>query len=180
MQGNFSKYFIREYAPRFYKKLCTNAVTGAYNGATSLASWIIERELEQDGITMARPKSGKQQSTPLNGKKPVNKTQWLNYKLSDAEIVTVLSDCEDTQELGTRLLGLFASGIGFSIRYNGDRANWSAFAISGEGGDDGASIGISAFGGSQWQALSALLYKCDVYNARPDALTESGQGMGIG
>jgi len=180
LQGLYVKYFVREQYPALLKRLKVNATTGRYIGATSFHSYQLQRELEDAGIFMARSKSQNRQANdakPKLGKLP---TEWVNYRLSEADTPIILEDAEDYAALTQRLLELFARGVGFSVRYNADRGNWSAFAIAGEGSSDTAPIGISAFGGTQWQAISSLLFKCDVYANRPDAFAKSGQSLGIG
>lgn len=129
---------------------------------------------------MARKSSGKSSSAENPSKVTSIQTRWFNYRLTETDIPAVISDCDEPKELAVRLGGLFARDVDFSLRYDSKRKNWSAFAIypQFEGGD--FRTGISAFGGTNLQALSALLYKCDLLESTPEAFTESGQNLGIG
>ena len=140
----------------------------------------LERELRGQNVTMARRKSEKSASTADTNRKSGQPVQWLNYKLSPEDVAIVLSDSDDTPGLATRLSGLFASGSDFSVRYMAERKNYSAYAIAMAREDGGVRIGISAFGGTIWQAIASLLYKCDIYASDPEKLAESGAGLGLG
>lgn len=129
---------------------------------------------------MARKKSQSNTATGGGAKSKTAETNWLNYKLTPDDVGIVVGDTEDLQQLVGRLAGLFAHGADFSVRYVPDRQNWSAFCISPAVEGGAGRTGISAFGGSQWQALSALLYKVDLHRNNPDAFTASGKGLGIG
>lgn len=173
-------YLIRELSPYLHKRLRRVVSWGNSPTFANLNFYQIERELRGENVTMARKKSGANGAnagTSANGK---NNVTWLNYKLTPEDVATVVSDCDDTPALCARLAGLFASGADFSIRYVPERKNFSAFAISLARGDDNLRTGISAFGGDVWQALSAVLYKCDLYASEPEAFAQSGANLGIG
>ena len=175
-----SPYLVRELAPYLLKRLKATHRWGQSPTFGNLNFYTIERELRGENVTMAR---GKSKSNAGNGQTSGNKkpeTQWVNYRLSPEDTPIVLADCEDISALSVRLAGLFASGADFSVRYVPERKNFSAFAIAAARADDNIRIGISAFGGDVWQAISALLYKCDLYAENPAAFAQSGQNLGIG
>lgn len=179
-QGNFTKYFVQALTPVMLRRLRLVAGWGNSPTFAKFSFYDIERQLRGQNVTMARRKSEKPTGTPQSGGKSGQPVQWLNYRLSPEDTAIVLSDSDDTPGLASRLSGLFASGADFSVRYVAERKNFSAFAIALARDDSGLRIGISAFGGTVWQAIAALLYKCDLYASEPEKLTASGQGVGIG
>jgi len=175
-----SPYLIQELAPYMLKRMRRAANWGKSPTFANLSFHQIERELRGQNVTMARKKSGADGTYGKSTATAKNNVTWLNYKLASEDTPIVLAEADDTSALCTRLAGLFASGADFSIRYVPERKNFSAFAISLARTDDGVRIGISAFGGTIWQALSSLLYKCDIYASEPEKLTQSGGNLGIG
>jgi hypothetical protein len=179
-KSTHSPYLIREITPYMLKRLRRVVSWGASGTFAHMNFYDVTRELRGQNVVMARPKSGKSAgSVPSAGNKGVE-TQWFNYRLTAEDTPVVLADCEDTQSLASRVAGLFASGADFSIRYVPERKNYSAFAIAMARSDDGVRVGVSAFGGTVWQAVAALLYKCDLYASQPEKLTPGGQNLGIG
>lgn len=180
MQGNYNKYLIRELQPVVLKRLRLVASWGDSATFARISFFDIERSLRGNNVNMARGKRRNAPSTVVTSSHTKSEVKWLNYRLSPEDTGIVLSDCEDVSALATRVAGLFASGADFSVRYVPERKNFSAFAIAVARSDDGIRIGISAFGGSVWQAIASLLYKCDLYASEPEKLAESGTGLGIG
>lgn len=129
---------------------------------------------------MARKKSASAGHTATKVSGAKGNTVWLNYKFTPEDIVVVREDVQDTVALCARLAGLFAEGIDLTVRYVPERKNYSAFAVGAAPGDSPDRIGISAFGGTVWEALAALLFKIDLFRQSPDALTAGSGSVGIG
>lgn len=179
-QGNYTKYLIQSLEPVMLKRLRLVASWGNSPTFAKFSFYDIERQLRGQNVIMARAKRRNDASTVASVSHGKSAVRWLNYRLSPEDTAIVLSDADDIQQLASRCAGLFASGSDFSVRYVAERKNYSAFAITLARGDDDIRVGISAFGGTVWQAIAALLYKCDLYASEPERLTESGQGLGIG
>lgn len=181
MQGNWTKYFVREHSLTLLKQLRVFAFYGKLTGAKPYSSFEFERLLGKEYHVMARKKSTYSDTKNAPGVQARNNNAvWLNYRPSAEDVGVILSDAEDPEQLCARLASIFAHGADFSVRYVPDRKNWSAFCISAPSAVDNRRTGISAFGGTVWQALSALLFKVDLLRQDPDALTESGGGAGVG
>jgi hypothetical protein len=179
-QGNFTKYLVQALTPIMLKRLRLVASWGNSPTFAKFSFYDIERQLRGQNVIMARAKSRKSTSNVVEVSHSKSTVKWYNYKLTSEDTGTVLADCEDIQALASRCAGLFASGADFSVRYVPERNNYSAFAIAVARSDDNIRVGISAFGGTIWQAIASLLYKCDLYASEPERLTESGQSVGIG
>lgn len=174
------KYLIRELTPYMHKHIRSIELWGHSQTFANTSFFRIAKLLRGQNVNMARAKSKKSEGTTGSDRGSAQPVQWLNYRLTPEDTAIVLSDCDSTARLAARLSGLFASGSDFSIRYVAERKNFSAFAIEMARDDGGVRIGISAFGGTVWQAISALLYKCDLYATEPEKLAQSGAHLGIG
>jgi hypothetical protein len=179
-QGNFTKYLVQALTPVMQKRLRLVASWGNSPTFAKFSFYDIERQLRGQNVTMARAKRRNNASDMAKASQPATTVTWLNYRLSPEDTAIVIDDTNDISALASRVAGLFASGSDFSVRYVPERKNFSAFAITMARADDNVRIGISAFGGDVWQAIAALLYKCDLYAEQPEKLTVSGQNLGIG
>jgi hypothetical protein len=173
-------YLIRELTPYMLKRIRRVVNWGQSPTFARMSFYDVSRELRGQNVIMARSKSGKHDGAATKSTKPASSVKWLNYRLTPEDTAIVLADCEELPALASRVAGLFASGADFSIRYVPERKNYSAFAIAMAREDDGVRTGISAFGGTVWQAIASLLYKCDLFASEPEKLAESGSGLGIG
>lgn len=180
MQGNYTKYLVRAIEPQM-RKWTRNLASFGHSAAFAATNFNQFAYIYLgEGHVMARKSRSKFGSTTDASKSPKISTVWANYKLTQDDVAIVVSDATEHEKIASRLATLFALGADFSVRHNPERKNFSAFAISLPGADDGVRVGISAFGGDVWQAIAAVLYKCDLYANAPEKFTESGQGLGIG
>lgn len=130
---------------------------------------------------MARkPKRGSTDTTPTSGKPKPLPVVWRNYRIPEQDIPTVLEDAQNEAKLSSRIARLWTSGADFSVKYNPERGNWSAFTIEATSEDIPDRTGISAFGANQWQAVAALFFKVDVYLTRPDKFSAGNGGSVLG
>lgn len=180
MQGLYTKYLVRAIEPQM-RKWTRNLASFGHSAAFAATNFnqFAYIYLGEEHV-MARKSRSKFGSASDGSKSVKVTTVWANYKLTHDDVALVISDAAEQEKIATRLASLFAQGADFSVRHNPERKNFSAFAISLPGANDGIRIGISAFGGDVWQAVAAVLYKCDLYASSPEKFTESGQGVGIG
>lgn len=154
--------------------------TAHYRDERSFHFALLYRQYEGLENAMARSKSKKPDASTKSSGKTSRETKWANCKLSELDAPAILEAAEDIPALCDVLAGHFAIGGEFSIRYNADKGNYSAFVIL-PGNDDGSvAIGISAYAGTVPLALSSVLYKLDLYNAGSDRISEAQQSLGFG
>lgn len=181
MDGNFLKYAVRELSPHIATSLKHYRIIARWGHKPPSFNFLsLDWQVKDTVYAMARTKS----KNPANSAKPPAgkpvEVQWLNYKFSQDDVAIVLEEAQDVPALCARLASVFISGDDFSVRFNPARKNFSAYAISGASNADGVRIGLSAFAGSVPEAISAILYKRDLFISSPENFTQSGQSMGIG
>jgi hypothetical protein len=180
VQGNYLKYLKQEFRASVLRCLRNHANYSHIPGCNNLTTNnLYQRVKGLENVMPRKPKSSVQ-SAVTSRKLSQPDTRWLNYKLTETDVPAVLAIADEQESIADGLIGLLTLGADVQARYNVDRANWSAFAIYPRGDGSDCRYAISAYGGTQWQAIAALLYKCDLYATSPDTLSESGKGMGIG
>jgi hypothetical protein len=180
MHGNWTPYFRREASPVVAKLLKKWDASSRYSGSKPFSFYQLEYHLEREYGLMARGKSKGNGTTTKPVSAAAKNTVWHNYKISSEDAVLIREDAQDVVSLCSRLAGLFALGADVTVRYVPDRGNYSAFAVSAARDDSPDRIGLSAFGGTVWEAIAAMLFKFDLLQSRPEALTAGGAGLGIG
>lgn len=165
-------YLIRYY--RWWSRVRKFQDAPSFNGY-ALSAW-----MKENGSQMPRKNStGATQAASGAGIKKED-TAWANIRISPEDGAIILEESGDVLLLCSRLAALFLSGSDFSLRYNPARSNFSAFVISPAHPSTGTRTGISAFGPTSEIALSAIIYKYELYLSDPTKFTTGGGNLGIG
>lgn len=179
-QGNYTKYLIREIAPVLKRQINSHCNSKVCPPTRPYSFYTFESLTKDWHIVARKTKRAGFSATSAGSKPNALPVTWRNYKLTSDDIPVVLADTEDEAELSSRVAALWTSGADFSVKFNPDRGNWSAFSIEAPREDISERTGISAFGANQWQAIAALLYKIELYVNHPDRFASSGASLGIG
>lgn len=176
----YQKILVRELAPIVQTHFTWWGNVSKFNGIRPFSHYFLEYELRGTVYVMARKKSGGIAASASAGNRQSNDLNWLNIPLQDGDVETVLSIAGEPKKLALELATLFASEYDFSVRYNPERKNYSAFANFVQGGADGIRVGVSAYGGTHGQAAAALLCKLHLYQSDPAAYVAGRKSLGIG
>lgn len=180
-QGNYTKYAVQALQPLMLKQLKRfPSLIFAKTGEGLTFNWL-ETIWKGQNVIMAR-KSNKQSGNNIgtgSGRKSVP-TVWKNYRLQPEDIPAILEESGDHDSIAARISQIFVLGADFSLKCNPERGNWSAFIIEPIREGQAERIGISAFGGDQWQALACVLFKMQLFQHSPDLFAGSGSNLGIG
>jgi len=181
MQANFMKYAIQELSPHILKMLKHYGIIATWGYKPhAFSAFNVQFEVKGSVYAMARQRSKTSGSSVSSGAGKSEEVQWYNVRFEPDEIAVIQQEADDLPALCSRLASIFLSGSDFSVRYNPARKNFSAFIIAPPSAADSVRSGISAFGGTYTQALSAVLYKRDLFALSPERYTLSGQSLGIG
>jgi len=180
MYNTHYKYLIREWAEVFAHEIDLYQSRHWFEKSDKFSTFLLDYYWGTGNVTMARKRATVATHTSKSAAGKSKPAVWYNYKLTQEDVGTILSDCDDVGGLCTRLAGIFASGADFSIRYVPERKNYSAFVIAVGREDDSERIALSAFGGTVWQALASVLFKCDLLTQSPEAFGKSGENLGLG
>lgn len=128
---------------------------------------------------MARKKANGTQGVGNRVSASDGKLQWLNVRLEEEDIATVLALSDSTDEFRNELVSLVAGGGNFSVRFNPDKGDYSCFVSDSRGESDGNRYGISSSAIEARHAISAAIIKLRLWKSSPDRFTQAGSGLGI-
>jgi len=143
------------------------------------STWSYNYHAQWEYYTMSRPKA---KSTGNSGK-PVpgtgNDLQWLNIRLEEEDIATIVALSQSTDELRNELVALITNGGNFSVKLDAAAEEYSVFVSDSRGDNTGKRYGMSGRAKTPILAICAVLVKLRVWKSAPDRFTKSGEGLGI-
>lgn len=128
---------------------------------------------------MARKKSHSNSSSGANNGTSGTGLQWVNIVLDAEEIQAVEHLANTPDDVGHLLSELLASEGNFTVKFNPDRGNYSAFITAALNGSNGTGRGISASALTGIAAAAAVLVKLRIFRADPGRGGATGGSMGI-
>lgn len=128
---------------------------------------------------MARSKRKPNNATGGNTAQSNGGLVWANIALDPEETALVEQLCAEPDRVGIELAQLFQKQGNFSLKYNPDRSNYSAFIVASGGDGDGVQRGISASANTGIAAAAAVLFKLRLFIADPSRGVAPSGGMGI-
>ena len=135
-------------------------------------------QLELDQMARKRkPTTGDTQNAKEN---TASGLVWVNVRFEQDELEWIAELSANHAQIGERLAALLTEGIGFSVKHNPLRSNYSAFVVGLSVPNIGENCGISAFAPNALTATSAVLAKVALLHADGNRGTASGQSVGIG
>jgi len=104
---------------------------------------------------------------------------WKNITLEPDDIEAIISGSNDLPAIADALALLLLGNGDFTLKYDHDKREYAAFAISAGAGTGGVRTGISARAQSGLLAASACFYKIMLWQSNPDRFSSNGENLGI-
>lgn len=178
--SRFHKIFIQELGEDLYLDLLAWDKSKKRRLNSSFSFYTANHHFHLELSDMARKKKD-----GTNGTQQVHTTTsdgptWVNVRFEQDEIAWIAELVADPNQIGSRLAGLLADNIGFSVKFVPLRGNYSAFVVGVAVPGIGENCAFSAFAPDTITATCAVLCKVALTQASPSRGTASGASVGIG
>ena len=176
----FHKFFMQALGEQIYTELYKWQSGTHRKPMGSFSFYNLNHHFQLEIDQMARKRKaivGAPSDTPTA---PSKELVWVNVRFEQDELTWITELTANCSQIGERLAALLTEGVGFSVKYNALRSNYSAFVVGIIVEGIGENCGISAFAPDALTATCAVLGKVALLTADAGRGVASGQSVGIG